>query len=47
MIFSESVVSTDIVKCLKNEFSHVQLESIQKRIRRFFNNKIFNPEFFL
>ena len=46
MIFSESVVFTDIAKCLKNEFSHVQLESIQKRIRRFFNNKIFNPEFF-
>jgi hypothetical protein len=46
MIFSESVVSTDIAKCLKNEFSHVQLESIQKRIRRFFNNKLFNPENF-
>ncbi len=46
MNFSESVVSTDITKCLKNEFSHVQLESIQKRIRRFFNNKLFNPENF-
>ena len=46
MIASESVVCTDIAKCLKNEFSHVQLESIQKRIRRFFNNKLFNPENF-
>ncbi len=26
MIASESVVSTDIAKCLKNEFSYVQLE---------------------
>lgn len=35
MISSESVVSTDIAKCLKNEFSFIQLESIQRRIRRF------------
>ena len=46
MIASESVVSTDIAKCLKNEFSFIQLESIQKRIRRFFNNKLFDHEDF-
>ena len=46
MISSESVVSSDIAKCLKNEFSFIQLESIQRRIRRFFNNDLFNLEVF-
>lgn len=46
MIASESVVSTDIAKCLKNEFSYVQLESVQRRIRRFFNNDLFDSEAF-
>ena len=46
MISSESVVSTDIAKCLKNEFSYVQLESVQRRIRRFFNNDLFDSETF-
>ena len=46
MIFSESVVSSDIAKCLKNEFSHVQLESVQRRIRRFFNNTLFDSGVF-
>ena len=46
MISSESVVSTDISKCLKNEFSYVQLESVQRRIRRFFNNDLFDSEVF-
>ena len=46
MIFSESVVSTDIAKCLEDEFSHVQLESVQRRIRRFFNNDLFDSEAF-
>lgn len=46
MIASESVVSTDIAKCLKNEFSYVQLESVQRRIRRFFNNDLFDSEVF-
>lgn len=46
MIFSESVVTTDIAKCLKNAFSFVQLESIQRRIRRFFNNDLFDHEAF-
>ena len=46
MIVSESVVTTDIAKELKEEFSFIQIESIKKRIRRFFNNKLFNPEDF-
>ena len=46
MISSESVVSSDIAKSLKDEFSFVQLESIKKRIRRFFNNKLFDSENF-
>lgn len=43
MIISESVVSSDIAKVLKDDFSLVQLESTKKRIRRFFNNNLFNP----
>ena len=46
MISSESVVSSDIAKSLKDEFSFVQLESIKKRIRRFFNIKLFDSESF-
>ena len=46
MISSESVVSTDIAKCLKIEFSYVQLESVQRRIRRFFNNDLFDSKAF-
>lgn len=46
MICSESVVSSDIAKSLKDEFSLFQLESIKKRIRRFFNNKLFDYEDF-
>lgn len=43
IISSESVVSSDIAKSLKDEFSLVQLESTKKRIRRFFNNLLFDP----
>lgn len=43
MISSESCVPSDIAKSLKDEFSSIQLDSIIKRIRRFFNNKLFNP----
>lgn len=42
MIVSESVCSSDIAKKLKNEFSLVQLESVTKRIKRFFKNKLFS-----
>ena len=43
MINSESIVSSDIAKTLKDDFSLVQYDSIVRRIRRFFNNKLFNP----
>lgn len=43
MILSESCVPIDIAKTLKDSFSHIQIDSIVKRIRRFFSNKLFNP----
>lgn len=46
MIISESLVSLDITKNLKDDFSLVQLESVVKRIRRLFVNKHFHPEEF-
>ena len=46
MILSESCVPIDIAKSLKDEFSSILLDSIIKRIRRFFNNKLFNPYLF-
>lgn len=36
LISSESVVTSDISRKLKNDFSFVQLESIERRFRRFF-----------
>lgn len=42
MIQAESSVSSDISKHLKNEFSLVQPDSVIRRIRRFFSNKLFN-----
>ncbi len=46
MILSESCSSPDIAKVLKDEFSSVKFDSIIKRIRRFFSNKLFNPYLF-
>lgn len=46
MITSESVVSSDIAKKLKDNFSFVQHSSVVKRIYRFFNNRIFNVYLF-
>ena len=46
MILSESVVSSDIAKKLKDDFSFVHHDSVVKRIYRFFNNKLFNPYLF-
>ncbi len=46
MILSESVVASDISKHLKGDFSLVQHDSVIKRIRRFFLNKLFDPYFF-
>ena len=43
IIISESSVSIDIAKTLKDDFSLIKLNSIVKRIRRFFNNKLFKP----
>ena len=43
MIVSESVCSSDIAIKLKDDFSLVQLESVTKRIKRFYKNKLFNP----
>ena len=43
MILSESCVPSDIAKSLKDEFSSIHFDSIIKRIRRFFNNNLFNP----
>lgn len=46
MILSESVITFDIAKNLKGDFSLVQHDSVIRRIRRFFTNKLFNPEVF-
>ena len=43
MILSESSVASDISKQLKDEFSLVKHESVVKRIKRLFNNKLFDP----
>lgn len=43
IISSESLVASDISKHLKGDFSLVQHDSVIKRIRRFFKNKLFNP----
>lgn len=43
MILSESCVSSDIAKELKGDFSLVKFDSVTKRIKRFFNNKLFDP----
>ena len=46
MMLSESCVAIDIAKVLKDDFSFVQTDSIVKRIRRFFSNKLFDPYLF-
>lgn len=47
MAISESCVTNDIVKVLKDEFNLVYPTSVERRIRRFFNNTLFNNyEFF-
>ena len=43
IILSESSVASDIAKHLKDDFSLVQLDSIVKRIKRLFKNKLFDP----
>ena len=43
MIIAESCVPIDIAKVLKSSFSHIQVDSVVKRIRRFFSNPLFHP----
>lgn len=43
MIKSESVVTTDIVKNLKDLWSETQPSSTVRRLERFFNNTLFKP----
>lgn len=43
MISSESAVISDISKHLKDDFSLVHEASVNRRIRRFFNNPLFDP----
>lgn len=43
MILSESTVASDIAKNLKGDFSLIQHDSVIKRIKRFFTNKLFEP----
>lgn len=47
MILSESSVSSNIAKELKDDFSLIQFNSITKRIKRLFNNKIFDLILFM
>ena len=42
MINAESSI-LNVAKHLKDDFSLVQFDSVTKRIRRFFNNSLFNP----
>ena len=43
IIQAESIASSDIAKNLKDNFLDVKLDSVIKRINRFFRNKLFNP----
>ena len=43
MVLGESVVASDIAKNLKGDFSLVQHDSVIRRIKRFFINKLFKP----
>lgn len=43
MINSESCVPIDMAKTLKYDFSSIQIDSIIKKIRRFFSNELFDP----
>lgn len=46
MVKAESSVTSDIAKELEGKFDFVQHDSNVKRIRRFFNNKLFDGELF-
>ena len=42
MAISESCITNDIVKVLKDDFNLVYPTSTERRIRRFFNNELFD-----
>lgn len=46
MITSNSCAASSIAAYLKDEFSLIKLDSVNKRIRRLFNNKYFDPYHF-
>ncbi len=47
MISAESVVTSDVSRKLKDDFSNIDLESIERRFRRFFNSfSSFSYDFF-
>ena len=46
LILAESIVASDIAKKLKGDFTLVQHDSVVKRLRRFFANKLFKPYVF-
>ena len=46
MINSESVVSLDIAKSLTDELKFAKFDSVVKRINRFWNNSLFDYQFF-
>ena len=43
IIQAESIASSDIAKNLKDNFLDVKLDSVIKRINRFFRNNLFDP----
>ena len=43
MILASSSVSSKIASNLKGDFSLIKFDSVTKRIKRFFSNKLFNP----
>lgn len=45
-ILAESFEHSNIAKKLKGDFSLVQVDSVTKRIKRFFTNKLFDPYVF-
>ena len=47
IIQAESIASSDIAKNLKDNFLDVKLDSVIKRINRFFRNKLFLMLFLL
>lgn len=47
IILAESIVPSDIAKSLKNKFTRVQLDSVKKIIKRFFQTNILSHTIFM